>query len=406
MSVTAAVKFSPPPASHAWACFDGFGRTLFSTDGAVKIIKLVKEIFKVLAALGVTALDTLSDAVNWFSGYGDMVEAVNRTFQVLTKKADDWAAQISGIFYAAFRILIALKFIDKIKLINLEAITTAIGNVPVLGYVVQVPVDMVGSVSAIFDITHHSMQLHYKIALEAQEYRHAYERLNAQDNYFFNSKKDDYSDRESFVKHAKAHIEARIALSKEPSMDEDAINHRVQTQWAKFSKLANVDRSDYYYNDNKKAVRQYVAEKIVFEKRKYEIAEKNALDNATAKRVRSVVSIAYDTSKLMLFMSWIAVSLWSVSFLAVSSPFILGLCLVSAMIGVVRVVVNTVNNFKLPNYVQPNVIEEMENDIQEHVKSPLPNGKFDEEERKLGLSDNRWEIVTKASQYRELIEIR
>lgn len=399
MSGAAAVNHGPTPPSLAWACFNGFGRTIFTTDGAVKVSKLVKEIFRILAELQVNMFTSLAAAVNWFSGFGDVIEGVNRTYQVIAKPATDWAESVAGIFYAAFRALIAGYFLERLGLINIAAICAAIGNVPVLKYVLYIPspVDTVGSISAVFDITHHSMQIHYKIDLEAKEYQHAYKRLNAQDNLMFNREKDEYADKQAFMTHAKAHIETRIALSKEPSMSDEALTERVENQWKAFKQLVDLEKTSGF-NDTDRGIRKYVADKIVFEKNKFETWEKFVKDNATTKRVRSVISIAYDVSKLMLFVFYIAVSVWSISFLAATAPFVLGFSLLSAALGVARVAFGVVYNFKVPKYEIPKSIEKVEKDIATFVKGDKTPEDADDDRRK--------DIATKAQLYRELIEIR
>lgn len=351
--------------SPAWSCFEATVKTLVNTEGATKICKMVKALFRILSELNFNCFEKLGSVVNGFATFGTFIDTFKMASLVFKGQAEDWAQQLSGTLFFTYRFLGALKFLEKVSLIDLQKVTSLIGQIPIFGNIVAAPIEVVGGVSAVFDITHHSMQLDYKIAAEITEYKYAFECVKAQQEWIENDSADLKSTIETDYKNnAKGYLEARIRRGKISYMDDAALSKKIEDTWTKFvSTMDSVKDADDQTDD-------YIEDKVTFEKRKFEVLHKFSSENESTKRMRSWLAIAYDVSKLLLLFATITFCIAGIAFLSANAPLILALSFLSGVAGVAKISYDVNSKDHAPAPVEPASVETAEKTLKKFKVMP------------------------------------
>lgn len=186
-SVNSPKKLKEEQAPVCCACWhksaDSIGYVFSTTEGINKAAKfgasIINFISKVFGALadGWYSLSTAFKAVATFL---DVTDIVARAVEFAKGEIKGAWKIASRVFLTAFRILCVIDFLEKVKLINLKGVMETLGNVPVLGWIINLPSSLLGLASFSFSLVHNSLQLkadkakaklndNKRIALEARQ---------------------------------------------------------------------------------------------------------------------------------------------------------------------------------------------------------------------------------------------
>lgn len=340
-------------------CIEGTIQALVKTDGAVKVAKLAVRIFN---AFTVAGYDKLINAFTWVSGIGQTLDIFRRLHTLLDGKPKDWAATASAVCFVAYRFLGTLTFLQAVKLFNFQQIVTAIGKVPYIGTIALVPFEVVGGFGALFDTVHHSKRLHSGIQAEVDEYQLAFECTKIKQDLIIAGNKLDDDDSKAlwttYEEHSRKYIQLRIDQGKEPAVSEAEFAARLASQTVRVM-LFNSP------GDDKKA---YVLAKVAFEKRKFEVLHKNALDNMSSKYWLSGFAIAANLAKIVFVCATLAAAIWSIALLAASTPLMLALGFLAGGLGVAKVIFEVNTQKPEPKFLTPKIVGDTERKLVNYFK--------------------------------------
>lgn len=208
-----------------------------SVDGFTKLNRFVQTVFRFISRLGAAGFEAGAFYFGAAASLGEAVDTFKR-IEVLVKGGTGWAGNISSICWVAFRSIELAKFLDKLKFFNYGAVLTKIGNIPVVGKIGLLPIEVIGAAASVFDIVHHVGRLQSTIDDEKTEAEKAFECAQIKYNYFQqygkHVKEEAYST--PYTEAAKALLEKRIALKKEENIPAEAITRRVIVEWNRFQK--------------------------------------------------------------------------------------------------------------------------------------------------------------------------
>ena len=129
------------------ATHDGFiaaAKIVEGADVASKLTKFVRAIINVAVAIFTGLAAAWHDLATRIGCFGDITElfmvivAIKDLFDLAAGEIKGWMKQAAHTCLAAFRIMHAFNFLDKVKLINLGWLVDKVGSVPVFGTIMSV----------------------------------------------------------------------------------------------------------------------------------------------------------------------------------------------------------------------------------------------------------------------------
>lgn len=140
-----------------------FGETLISPEGLNKTAKLGSVTISFVGKI----LGTIADGWNNFNGvlrsgveFLDFVDIISRITEWVKGEVKGGWKIASRIFLTAYRVLSVVSFLEKLKLFDLGPTVERLSRIPVIGLLVNIPLNVIGLISFSLSTVHNSIEVH------------------------------------------------------------------------------------------------------------------------------------------------------------------------------------------------------------------------------------------------------
>lgn len=331
---------------------------------ASRVTKLTAAIIDFIGNLFIkvsTGLANFRLAIGTFADVVDIFATLRQVNSLIQGKLQTLAEKISVVFLTVFRALFIVKFLEKIKAINLTSFMNTLGRIPVLGLIVHVPLSAVGLASLAFDVAHHTQMVTGRTKDEITVYQKVqqhwalkqelFEAVDPQGNEGRKLTQDDVQRLEAsqenilalrdqiVAKKYSKEIQSKLVKSMEAAITMPALNfiHNLSPkllddeQKAKLNveHVANVYIANVGSKPYLEEHREYLEAKLELETKKWEVLT----NNAKIDRNKSFFAIVCDVIKIAFIVLGI-VAMFGFAVVAVTSPIGLSVALTGALLSV------------------------------------------------------------------------
>lgn len=277
-----------------------FGDRVASSEGINKIAKLgitiISLVGKVLGALS-EGWQALSNTLKGVAYFLDVTDIITRIVEWVKGEVVGAWKIASRVFLTVFRVFGLIEFLEKVKLINLRTVVEKLGNVPVLGWIINLPIGLLGVCSYSLSMVHYSLETRkHQLKVNLAENRRI--ALDARQQAASTGSTDELKN--IYCKAIKEIRSAKLSLGLMKSEEAQIDDENIAMQW-----------DDRNGNDEVNELQTRIEE------------SERELSNAVVKRGKSIVSIINDVFKVAI----IALSLLGLIFggllLATSLPMLI-----------------------------------------------------------------------------------
>lgn len=258
------------------------GDRLASAEGINKASKLgvsiINLVGKIVGALS-EGWQAFSNTLRGVAYFLDVTDLITRIAEWIKGEVIGAWKIASRVFLTVFRVFGLIEFLEKVKLINLRSVVEKLGNVPVIGWIINLPSSLLGLVSFSLSLVHYSIETRkYNLRVTLAENRKiAYE---ARLQYLREQEDPDDVLQNKYIAAVKEIRNAKAALNIQKWTPEKVEAREGRYYWSQG--FANT-----YSNDTS------------ILRRKIKVTEVE-LSNAIVKRGKSIVGIVNDIFKVAI----------------------------------------------------------------------------------------------------------